>query len=30
MEMKAGVKTFFAKTQKEWRKWLEKNIKVYF
>ena len=25
MEMKAGVKTFFAKTQKEWRKWLEKN-----
>jgi len=25
MEMKAGVKTFYAKTQKEWRKWLEKN-----
>jgi uncharacterized protein YdeI (YjbR/CyaY-like superfamily) len=25
MEMKAGVKTFHAKTQKEWRKWLEKN-----
>jgi uncharacterized protein YdeI (YjbR/CyaY-like superfamily) len=25
MELKAGVKTFYAKTQKEWRKWLEKN-----
>ena len=23
MELKAGVKTFYAKTQKEWRKWLE-------
>jgi uncharacterized protein YdeI (YjbR/CyaY-like superfamily) len=25
MEMKSGVKIFYAKTQKEWRKWLEKN-----
>ena len=25
MELKAGVKTFYAKTKKEWRKWLEKN-----
>jgi len=25
MEMRAGVKIFHAKTQKEWRKWLEKN-----
>ena len=25
MEMKSGVKIFSAKTQKEWRKWLEKN-----
>jgi len=25
MELKAGVKTFYAKTQKEWRNWLEKN-----
>ena len=25
MELKAGVKTFYAKTQKDWRKWLEKN-----
>jgi hypothetical protein len=24
-ELKAGVKTFYAKTQKEWRKWLEEN-----
>ena len=23
--MKSGVKIFYAKTQKEWRKWLEKN-----
>lgn len=25
MELKDGIKTFYAKTQKEWRKWLEKN-----
>jgi len=25
MEIKDGIKTFYAKTQKEWRKWLEKN-----
>jgi uncharacterized protein YdeI (YjbR/CyaY-like superfamily) len=25
METKDGIKTFHAKTQKEWRKWLEKN-----
>lgn len=25
MEPKDGIKTFYAKTQKEWRKWLEKN-----
>jgi uncharacterized protein YdeI (YjbR/CyaY-like superfamily) len=25
MELKSGVKIFYAKTQKEWRKWLEKN-----
>ena len=25
MELKEGVKIFYAKTQKEWRKWLEKN-----
>jgi len=25
MELKEGVKTYYAKTQKEWRKWLEKN-----
>jgi uncharacterized protein YdeI (YjbR/CyaY-like superfamily) len=25
MELKAGVKTFYAKTQKDWRKWFEKN-----
>jgi uncharacterized protein YdeI (YjbR/CyaY-like superfamily) len=25
MELKAGVKIFYAKTQEEWRKWLEKN-----
>jgi uncharacterized protein YdeI (YjbR/CyaY-like superfamily) len=25
MELKEGIKTFYAKTQKEWRKWLEKN-----
>jgi uncharacterized protein YdeI (YjbR/CyaY-like superfamily) len=25
MELKDGVKTFYAKTQKDWRKWLEKS-----
>lgn len=25
MELKSGVKIYYAKTQKEWRKWLEKN-----
>ncbi len=25
MEIKDGIKTFYAATQKEWRKWLEKN-----
>jgi uncharacterized protein YdeI (YjbR/CyaY-like superfamily) len=25
MELKDGIKTFYAKSQKEWRKWLEKN-----
>lgn len=25
MEIKDGIKTFYARTQKEWRKWLEKN-----
>jgi uncharacterized protein YdeI (YjbR/CyaY-like superfamily) len=25
MELKEGIKTFYAKSQKEWRKWLEKN-----
>jgi uncharacterized protein YdeI (YjbR/CyaY-like superfamily) len=25
MELKDGVKTFYAKNQKEWRKWLERN-----
>jgi uncharacterized protein YdeI (YjbR/CyaY-like superfamily) len=25
METKDGIKVFYAKTQKEWRKWLEKN-----
>ncbi len=25
MELKNGIKSFYAKTQKEWRKWLEKN-----
>lgn len=25
MELKNGIKTFYAKSQKEWRKWLEKN-----
>ncbi len=25
MELKDGIKTFYAKTQKEWRKWLEEN-----
>jgi uncharacterized protein YdeI (YjbR/CyaY-like superfamily) len=25
MELKGGVKTFYARTQKEWRKWLERN-----
>ena len=25
MELKDGIKTFYAKSQKEWRQWLEKN-----
>jgi uncharacterized protein YdeI (YjbR/CyaY-like superfamily) len=25
LELKDGIKTFYAKSQKEWRKWLEKN-----
>jgi uncharacterized protein YdeI (YjbR/CyaY-like superfamily) len=25
MELKDGIKTFYAKSQKEWRKWLERN-----
>jgi len=25
MELKDGIKTFYARSQKEWRKWLEKN-----
>jgi uncharacterized protein YdeI (YjbR/CyaY-like superfamily) len=25
MELKDGIKTFYAKSQKEWRKWLEEN-----
>lgn len=25
MELKNGIKTFYAKSQKEWRKWLEEN-----
>ena len=25
MELKDGIKTYYAKTQKDWRKWLEKN-----
>jgi uncharacterized protein YdeI (YjbR/CyaY-like superfamily) len=25
MELKDGIKTFYAKTQKDWRKWLDKN-----
>jgi uncharacterized protein YdeI (YjbR/CyaY-like superfamily) len=25
MELKNGIKTFYAKSQKDWRKWLEKN-----
>jgi uncharacterized protein YdeI (YjbR/CyaY-like superfamily) len=25
MELKDGIKTFYAKSQREWRKWLEKN-----
>jgi uncharacterized protein YdeI (YjbR/CyaY-like superfamily) len=25
LELKDGIKTFYAKTQKEWRKWLEEN-----
>lgn len=25
MELKNGIKTFYAKSQKEWRQWLEKN-----
>ena len=25
MELKDGIKTFYAKSQKKWRKWLEKN-----
>jgi uncharacterized protein YdeI (YjbR/CyaY-like superfamily) len=28
MELKDGIKTFHAKSQKEWRKWLEKNHKT--
>ena len=27
MELRNGIKTFYAKTAKEWRKWLEKNHK---
>jgi hypothetical protein len=25
MELKNGIKTFYAKTRKDWRKWLQKN-----